>query len=732
MFPNPIAQRIEEERRQALNTTPAFESTQYITFTYLPPADRVRRATDMLMSDPTRSNARGESYYREQLENFSRQVDQIVSILDGFMREVRRLTDHEMLSYLHDCISERRLRVLMPDPPCYLDEFLTDSPLVGGLSPRIGRHFLKVVSIRAYINKTLPCLLHDLDELPVEFRWVARYLPMNKDEAEAELNRRRRHWFARRKGIVTLLKEFITKTESELTDTDSLNKSQDVTDALEALGADCCSFGHFTLTITTWDQDERAAEQKAQSIQRICDGVGLVSRIEDFNAVQAWLGSLPGHAYADLRRPILSSLNLCDLIPASSVWPGDSWNTHLDAPPLAVVHTVGSTPFRLNLHDGDVGHTLILGPTGSGKSTLLNFVAEQCLRYEGTQVYFFDKGKSCLPMTLAMGGDFYDLAADAHTVSFQPLATLDREGELGWAQGWLLDMLHREGVDISPSLKQELWSALANLATMPVQHRTLTTLLELLQNETMCQALKSYTLDGPHGHLLDADHDALRDGDWQAFEMEALMHSPAMVPVLTYLFHRLEQRFATLFTDPVTGATRPRPTFLFLDEAWLFLADSLFAAKIREWLKTLRKKNVAVIFATQSLADVVDSSIATAIIESCPTRIFLPNAAALEQNTRALYRSFGLNDRQIAILHSATLKRDYYFQSPAGNRLFQLGLGPASLALCGGGSPSVQSAIPRLIKEHGREGFAEAYLRKFAAHDAVEAANTKGNDHDTS
>ncbi|MGD8450908.1 MAG: conjugal transfer protein TrbE [Phycisphaerae bacterium] len=724
-FPNAIAQRIETERQQTLCLSPAFESVQHFTLTYLPLADHVRRAADFLMSEPERTHDRGASFYRDQLQAFERRVAQVINVLTTFMPEVRRLDDDETLSYLHDCVSERQLSVKTPHVPCYLDEFLTDTPLIGGLSPRLGRNYLKVVSVRAYINKTTPCLLDALNELPVACRWCARYLPMDKDVADAELKRLRRHWYARRKGVVTLIKEFITKEESALTDTDSLNKVQDVSDALDALGADCCSFGHFTLTITTWDPDEHSAEEKAQVIQRVCDSAGLVSRIEDFNAVQAWLGSLPGHAYADVRRPILSSLNLCDLIPTSSVWSGEVRNAHLDGPPLAVVHTTGSTPFRLNLHHGDVGHTLVAGPTGSGKSTLLNFIAQQSLRYPGAQVYLFDKGRSCLPMTLAMRGDFYDLTADAATVSFQPLAALDREGELTWAHGWLIDILLREGVEVSPTLKGELWSTLTNLASMPVAHRTLTTLLELLQSTTMRQALHSYTLDGPHGHLLDADHDALCDGSWQAFEMEALMHSPALVPVLLYLFHRLEQRFAAPFTDPEGKTQKPRPTFMFLDEAWLFLANSTFATKIREWLKTLRKKNVAVLFATQSLADIAESSIATAIIESCPTRIFLPNPSAFEQNTRTLYESFGLNERQIAILQSAVQKQDYYYQSPSGNRLFQLGLGPVALALCGGGSPKVQAAIPSLIERYGTDGMAEAYLQELGGLTAINRGDTQ-------
>ena len=183
-------------------------------------------------------------------------------------------------------------------------------------------------------------------------------------------------------------------------------------------------------------------------------------------------------------------------------------------------------------------------------------------------------------------------------------------------------------------------------------------------------------------------------------EMEELMHHKALVPpVLTYLFHRLEARFDG------------RPTLLVLDEAWLFLDDPLFAARIREWLKTLRKKNVAVVFATQSLADIERSSIAPALLESCPTRIFLPNDRAIEPQAATVYERFGLNQRQIEIIARATPKRDYYAQTARGNRQFELGLGPIALALAGAGSPEDQRLIDKCISTSGPAAFAVAFLR---------------------
>ena len=169
--------------------------------------------------------------------------------------------------------------------------------------------------------------------------------------------------------------------------------------------------------------------------------------------------------------------------------------------------------------------------------------------------------------------------------------------------------------------------------------------------------------------------------------------------MLAYLFHRIE------------GRLDGRPTLLIVDEGWLALDDEGFAGQLREWLKTLRKKNASVIFATQSLSDIDGSAIAPAIIESCPTRLFLPNERAIEPQITAIYRRFGLNDRQIEILARATPKRDYYCQSRRGNRLFELGLGAVALAFTAASSKSDQAAIERLLAEHGRDGFVAAWLR---------------------
>jgi type IV secretion system protein VirB4 len=287
------------------------------------------------------------------------------------------------------------------------------------------------------------------------------------------------------------------------------------------------------------------------------------------------------------------------------------------------------------------------------------------------------------------------------SIAFQPLSQVGDESELSWAADWIGSRIHHEGIEITPDIKDAIWSALLSLSTAPAAERTLTGYCALLQSNRLRQALQPYTLSGPHGRLLDADEDRLGRSRIQAFEMEELMHTPsAVLPVLTYLFHRLEQWF--------DGA----PTLLVLDEAWVYLDDPTFATRLREWLKTLRKLNVSVIFATQSLADIQRSSIAPALIESCPSRIFLPSPQATEPQLKPIYEGFGLNERQIEIIARAQPKKHYYYQSRLGNRLFELGLGPVALAFVAASRPEDQREIDEILSTGQPAYFAATWLHR--------------------
>lgn len=702
LFADSASALLDIERREQFEESGLlYESSYYLTFVWLPPAEEASRMEGWLYEGRERS---GVDPW-ELLKGFIDRTDRVLHLVEGFVPEADWLDDADTLTYLHSTISTRRHRVRVPETPMYLDALLADQPLAGGLEPRLGEFHLRTLTVIGFPTVTFPGILDDLNRIAFPYRWSTRAIMLNKTDATRLVTKIRRQWFAKRKSIAAIVKEVLTNEQSVLLDSDAANKAADADAALQDLGSDQVGQAYVTTTVTVWDADPRIADEKLRLAEKVIQSHDFTAIVETVNAIEAWMGSIPGHVYANVRQPPISTLNLAHMMPLSAVWAGQEKDEHLDAPPLFYAKTEGATPFRFSLHVGDVGHTMVVGPTGAGKSVLLALMALQFRRYPRSQVFAFDFGGSIRAATLAMRGDWQDLGGSLsddtalmNTVSLQPLAGIHETPERAWAADWLVDILIREGVEITPDVKEHLWTALTSLASAPVVERTITGLTVLLQSSALKQALRPYCIGGPYGRLLDAEMEWLGEASVQAFETEGLIGTGAAPAVLSYLFHRIESRFDG------------RPSLLIIDEGWRALDDGGFASKIKEWLKTLRKKNVAVVFSSQSLADIEASPIAPVIVESCPTRIFLANERAIEPQIASVYRQFGLNDRQIEILARATPKRDYYCQSRRGNRLFELGLGHIALALCASSDKPAHTLIDKLMKDGAKPYFLGAWL----------------------
>ena len=368
---------------------------------------------------------------------------------------------------------------------------------------------------------------------------------------------------------------------------------------------------------------------------------------------------------------------------------------------LFYAKTLGNTPFRFSNHISDVGHQLVIGPTGAGKSVLLNFMACQFLKYKDAYVVIFDQGGSFLASTRCVNGEYYEIG-DPNELIFQPLRNINDKSEIIWAMDWVIGLLEGQKVQINPERKSLLWDALNSLKEVPVEQRTLSGLQAFVQDDAIREALNIYVVGGAYGELLDAVATDIRFHNWQCFEMTKLLATPEVIPpVLDYIFHNLEKKFDG------------RPVFLVLDEGWAFLDHPLFLNKIKAWLKTLRKKNVSVIFATQSIDDLLNSNISAVMLESCLSRVFLPNDRALEPKSRASYESLGLNDQQIHIIAHAQPKSQYYFESQKGNALFELGLGDLSLSICGSSRPKDQKQVKSLYEKNKNYiDFLKAFMKE--------------------
>jgi type IV secretion system protein VirB4 len=553
------------------------------------------------------------------------------------------------------------------------------------------------MAIDNYPLESWPGIMDAMNHIPLNYRWSNRFIALDQVEAEAILKRYRRNWWQKRQSVFSLIREetkLMGGGGSAFGDSDAVRMAQDADEAVADNSAGIVKFGYHTSAMIFMDENRATLDDALREAKKRVQAMGFNARIETVNAVEAYLGSLPGHGIYNVRRPIVNSANLSDMLPITSIWPGEAYNPNPfyppNSPPLFYAGTSGHTPFRFNIHVGDLGHTLVLGPTGAGKSTLLGLIAAQFFRYPRAQVFAFDKGYSMMPLALAAGGEHYDIGGDNDETAFCPLGMIDKPAELDWAAEFIETLFTLAKIDIDPRRRQIIYRSLQLLAASP--SRTMTDFLGTLKDDAeMREALQTYTIGGSLGRLLDAERDTLRDGSFQVFEMEHLMNrgEKATVPVLQYLFRAIERR--------LDG----RPTLILLDEAWIYLSHDMFREKIREWLKVLRKANAAVVFSTQSVSDIARSPIRDAILESTPVKVYLANPEAQTEISREAYRAFGLTDHQIALVSNMTKKRHYFYVSPIGRRIINLELKPVTLSFIGAAGRDDLKRVLELYNTHG-------------------------------
>ncbi len=700
-FPDPTTYVIEAERRaQHAQEGAHFDNIYSITFTYLCPADSQEKFNKFFLDDTTDKSAAGDGG-SAHLRYFDGKVTELVNSLSSQLK-MRQMNSDELLTFVHHCLTGLSHTVRMPSIPMYLDSILGSKDFYTGQLPRIGKKHIRVISIMGFPGETMPGVLDLLNHLPIQYRWSSRFIPMDQFDAESRLSKFRRNWFQKRHGLMGLVKSAMSGGGEGWTNTDAVQMSVDADTAINENSQGLVRFGYYTASIIVMNDDAKQADINAAEVAKVLGNAGFPSNIEKENAVEAFLGSIPGHGYQNVRRPLMHTLNLADLLPLTAVWSGNPTNPcpfyPRNSPPLLYAATTGATPFRLSLHVGDLGHTMVIGPPGAGKSTLLGLIMMQHFRYPNAQVFCFDKGNSAFVAAHACGGSHYEIGGDNAGLAFCPLAELDTPADRAWAKEYiemLVALQLPDGSNLGPTQRDQINVAIERLAesTTSSDQRTMTDFIYTLQNSELKDALNYYASGGTLGSLLDAKHDSLRGGRFQVFEMDHIMGQGerALVPILMYLFHVIEKR--------LDG----RPTLVVLDEAWVMLKHPLFKEKIGEWLRTMRKMNAAVVFATQSLGDVTKSSLNDAILNSVATKILLANPEANTENMRPIYESIGLNERQVQNISMATPKRDYYLHSTAGRRMINLGLGSVALSFVGASGKEDIARARQLIEQYGDE-----------------------------
>ena len=696
-FQHPVMQMMDDSRRLFFESQgDKFATRSAIFITWRPTSKRLSKVTDLLFDH---GSAKRTSMAERNLALFKDKMADIQGRLSGVFSSLTRLglqekQDHafdEMLAYLRFALTGVWHPIAAAYTPLPVDSHIGGVECWPGFQPKIGNHYTSVISIDGFPDFSHPNMLHHLSLMNVEFRWNTRFVFFDTNEAHALLEKERKKWDQK----VVSFRDKLLKNPVPKVDEDALEMVAQYKQAQTDLSAGRVNYGQYTSTFILRHQDLDVLSEMSEYVVNILNNtLGLACRVETVNATEAFLGTLPSDSLHNIRRPLLSTLNLCHLLPTANIWTGEAtcpcpfYPEH--SPPLMVCTAAGNTPFRLNLHVSDVGHTLMFGPTGAGKSTFLAMLVAQMMRYQGARIFAFDKKYSMYALS-QLGGLHLDIGASGsrEKPAFAPLSDLDSDFE--WCCDYVEKLVVLQGETVTSDMRSAIFKALSDMKGS--QRQSLSELHAQVQDVRIKEALKYYTIEGRAGDLLDAETSTLSLSDFTVFEMNQLMirGERDLVPVLVYLFRCIER------------SLDGNPSFIVIDEGWVAFKHPVFRDMLYEWLKELRKANCLVLLATQSLTDAIKSGILDVLVESCPTQIFLPNDKAPQ--FADVYHQFGLNDKQIELLTHAIRKRDYYISQPVGGRLVELSLDKLALAFVGVSDKKDVAGIRELVSAHGENWY---------------------------
>ena len=677
-----------------------FTTDYYVSFVWQLPSDIEEKTTNFFFKkkNSAKKTILGHegslNIVKKEVKNFIEEVEKVMGSLNTKIWN-HRLNDSEMLTYLHNNVSLNRHEMIYPDDTFFfLDSIIIDTDVSPSIPLKIGEYYAPVIAINDFPSAVYPGIFDRLNRTMTEFRWTTRYIPMTKEHSAKVADKYQKRMYSSRKSIGTLFTELAANVEIDRENQGAVAMEGEANQIQADIAMGEYVLGYYTSNLMCWDTNYEEARQKARKLQQVIRSCGFACKEETLNNAEAWLGMMTGNVYANIRKPILTSRATSDVIPLSSAWQGMLYNdftleTCGTAVPLLICSTSYGTPFFLNLNVRDVGHTFIFGPTGAGKSTLLALLMAQATKYPDANIVCIDKQLSSRCFMVSAGGVYIEPGKD--DVAFQPLSELlnpkessEREykASLMWCQQFIECLILQQGISVTPEMSKCISETLGLLSVKPMEMHDLTSFQGYVNYSDpntgynpIKAALAPYCREGAFGSIFDAEKTTLDLSRLMTIEMGSLMRlsEKAVAPALMYIFRYLEK----LWTVP-HGDKQPL-TFLILDEAWLYLEHPVFAGFIQEWLRTLRKKKVFCIFATQEVSAASKSSLRDTIVQQCQTKIYLADESAM--SLAESYADFGLTESEIVALSEAVMKRDYYFKNPNGSRMFTLDLDDFQLAL---------------------------------------------------
>jgi type IV secretion/conjugal transfer VirB4 family ATPase len=506
---------------------------------------------------------------------------------------------------------------------------------------RVGDHIVRVLTMKEAITETRPLALDALLKIPANFRVITEWKPLAADKARKEVNKRRRHFNMSKTGFVSQMGNDATKTNPRdvLVDESKQADIENLGDCLRALG-DGQSLGDFSLTIILYGRSKSELEQLGAEFAGIFTNADGSLFSETYNQLNAYFATVPGNYALNLRKLYLLCTNYADLSFLFTILPGEKTNAHLGTEYLAALETDNSTPYFLNLHNGEVAHTLILGMTGSGKSYFCAFVLQNAQKY-APLTFIFDIGGSFESLTTIFGGSYLNAGQEARDFTINPFSLPQTKENLQFLFSFFRVLIEGNEQRYRLDFKEErrLWDAIERMYILEPNQRTVSNFTNIVGE--LKERLHRWTRGGQYGFLFDNPEDTLSFSRFQTFNFHGWNDAPEVLePLLFYVLHRASNEIA----DSAKLATFK---IFLLDEAWLFIKNETIRNYVVQAQKTWRKHNAAMILATQSIKELEESGMLAIVAESCPTKIFLANP---EMNREVYREAFHLNDTELDLI----------------------------------------------------------------------------------
>ncbi|MCR5085566.1 MAG: hypothetical protein K6A65_08725 [Succinivibrionaceae bacterium] len=697
---NDAARELDRLRAQEFARMSAFSNSFYLCLTRSRDGRSDRLLTRLLerRGAPQDGDADFLRAFREEAEGIVGTLSPAFTVRPLGLETHETVVESAALSYIDECLCGRRRIVGAPRIRAFLDGILSGHDFTPGLTPAIDGTLIACVAIDGFPALSHYGILDGLSALPFPLRLSIRVSPCSRLKSSLLIGRNRRFWVQKQRGLIAQ----VLGLEGTHPNLNADRQVADLDEAMATVEGNEDIFAGFCANCIVMDRDPEALRQRCAGIIAILEAHGFTPRIETYNATEAFLGSLPGHTRQNLRAPLLSGAVVADLLPLRAPFHGER-----EAPsprysacrsPLLQAMGADRTHFYLNLHQQDLGNTLVIGPSGSGKSVLLGTLVLNLLRYPRMRIFAFDKGCSFYALTRALGGTHLTPGRPGGC-QLCPLSGI-AGSDLGYEMEFLDLMMHSAHHLPTPDERAELRRALAQLRDEGRGSVTLTDLALCVSSHTLREIISAHTVGGGGSlALLDGDHNPALGEELTTFECGTLLsRGPLAMLALRQIFHLIEGSF--------TG----EPMAIVIDEAWMMLSDPMFAAQLTAWFKTVRKYNVLVIIATQSLHDLVGAGLYETVLDCAKTRIYLANADAASSTFAPIYQKGGLGPGPIGMISRGVPKRDYFLHKGDDFARFSLVLSRPELRLLSMQGEHQVGAVDALCRASRRFYLSEAPL----------------------